>query len=123
MQALIKDIDTDKKLLDFRLIDGTEDLEYFNANGYTEKQEVEQCYTGDWYVKGYAPEEPEDDKKQKVRSIRNEYLQYYDFTQLVDAPFTDEEKAVCAQYRQYLRDYTEGENWWLNNPKTFEEWK
>lgn len=122
MQALIKE-KINNKLIDFRLIDGSEDLDYFSKMGYNEKSEVEQAYNGDWYIKGYAPQETEDELKQKVRDVRNEYLQYYDFTQLDDAPFTDEEKVVYAEYRQYLRDYTNTENWWLNNPKTFEEWK
>ena len=98
--------------------------EYYIEIGMT-LMNVEQAYNGLWYVKGYAPQynPTEDELKTNVRRVRNEYLQYYDFTQLVDAPFTDEEKAVYAEYRQYLRDYTEGENWWLQNPKTFEEWK
>lgn len=98
--------------------------EYYIEIGMT-LMDVEQAYNSNWYIEGYAPkyEPTEDELKQRVRAVRNEYLQYYDFTQLVDAPFTDEEKAIYAEYRQYLRDYTEGENWWLQNPKTFEEWK
>lgn len=96
--------------------------EYYKEIGMT-LMDVEQAYNDNWYVAGYAPEEPEEDKKQKVRSIRNVYLQQYDFTQLPDAPFTAEQKAQYADYRQYLRDYTETENWWLENPKTFDEWK
>ena len=68
----------------------------------------------------YVPTEEE--LQASVRAIRNSYLQATDFTQLDDTPFTVEEKAEYAQYRQYLRDYTEEENWWLQNPKTFEEW-
>ena len=69
----------------------------------------------------YVP--TEDEMKENVKMIRNSYLQQTDFTQLSDAPFTVEEKAEYAEYRKYLRDYTEEENWWLQNPKTFEEWK
>ena len=69
----------------------------------------------------YVP--TEDEMKENVKMIRNIYLQQTDFTQLSDAPFTVEEKAEYAEYRKYLRDYTEEENWWLQNPKTFEEWK
>jgi hypothetical protein len=98
--------------------------EYYKEIGMT-LMDVEQAYNSNWYVEGYAPkyEPAEDELKQRVRSVRNEYLKDTDFTQLNDAPFTSEEKLQYAQYRQYLRDYTEGENWWLNNPKTFEEWK
>lgn len=99
--------------------------EYYIEIGMT-LMDVEQAYNGNWYVKGYAPIEPElteDELKERVRIVRNRYLQDTDFTQLNDAPFTSEQKLQYAQYRQYLRDYTKGENWWLNNPKTFEEWK
>ena len=97
--------------------------EYYIEIGMT-LMDVEQAYNGLWYVEGYAPIEPEpteDELKQMIRSERDRYLQYYDFTQLPDAPFTDEEKLKYAQYRQYLRDYTKEENWWLSHPKTFEE--
>lgn len=63
-----------------------------------------------------------EDKQSNVRAIRNNYLSKYDFTQLVDAPFTEQEKEKYAQYRQYLRDYTNQENWWEQNPLTYEEW-
>ena len=65
----------------------------------------------------------EDELKEQVRMVRNMYLQQTDFTQLSDAPFTVEEKAEYAAYREYLREYTNGEEWWLQNPKTFDEWK
>lgn len=69
-----------------------------------------------------APEPTQEEKEEIVRSVRNGYLSATDFTQLNDAPFTDEEKALYADYRQYLRDYTKGENWWEQNPATYEEW-
>ena len=84
--------------------------------------DVEQAYNGQWYLVGYVPQEPIEDKQKEVRAIRNDYLSKYDFTQLVDAPFTEQEKEKYAQYRQYLRDYTNQENWWEQNPLTFEEW-
>lgn len=39
-----------------------------------------------------------------VRNIRNYNLQQSDWTQVVDAPLTSEEKALWATYRQQLRD-------------------
>ena len=68
------------------------------------------------------PEPTEEEKKEYVRSVRNGYLSGTDFTQLQDAPFTKEEKSKYREYRQYLRDYTEHENWREEEPKTFEEW-
>lgn len=62
------------------------------------------------------------DQKDFVRSIRNQYLLDTDFTQLPDSPFTSEEKAQYAGYREYLRGYTDNPNWWLKNPYDFESW-
>lgn len=71
---------------------------------------------------GEEPVPTEDELKARVRAVRNSYLSYWDFTQLNDAPFTEEEKAFYREYRQYLRDYTEQENWWLQNPDDYETW-
>lgn len=100
--------------------------EYYQAIGMTQ-MEVEQAYDYHWYVAGYAPVQPEptiDEKKYQVRSIRNYYLSYWDFTQLNDAPFTEKEKEEYRQYRQYLRDYPDvTSDWYEHNPMTFDEWK
>lgn len=87
--------------------------------------DVEQSYNSLWYIKGYAPQKPEptiEEQQSNVKRVRNNYLFNTDYTQLEDAPYTQEEKNKYAQYRQYLRDYTKQPNWWLQNPKTFEEW-
>ena len=79
--------------------------------------------TGEYYEVVKNSEPTEDELKSQVRNIRNMYLQQCDFTQLPDAPFTEEEKQKYVEYREYLREYTDQENWWLKNPLTFEEWK
>ena len=84
---------------------------------------VELSYNGNWYEAGKAPQESQAEKEQKVRAVRNGYLSMTDFTQLPDAPITTEEKAQYAGYRQYLRDYTETENWWQQYPLDFDNWK
>lgn len=71
---------------------------------------------------GEEPIPTEDELKEKVRAVRNGYLSYWDFTQLIDAPFTEDEKQKYREYRQYLRDYTDGENWWLQDPDDFATW-
>ncbi len=112
----------DKTTKEVQLGVGVND-EFYIAIGMT-LMDVECAYNGNWYVEGYAPVEPEpteEELKARVRSVRNGYLKDTDFTQLPDSPFTSEEKLQYAQYRQYLRDYTDGENWWLDNPKSFED--
>jgi vacuolar-type H+-ATPase catalytic subunit A/Vma1 len=41
-----------------------------------------------------------------IRTTRDWRLSKSDFTQMVDAPFTNEKKAEWATYRQRLRDIT-----------------
>ena len=88
-----------------------------------EKLDIEVAYNGKFYISGYAPEKPDADLQKEVRAVRNQYLQQYDYTQLIDAPFDEQTKAQYADYRQYLRDYTNEEDWWMQNPKTYAEWK
>lgn len=70
------------------------------------------------------PLEPTVDELQStVKNIRNQYLDETDYTQLSDSPLTSDEKKLYKEYRKYLRDYTEKEEWWLENPFTFEDWQ
>jgi len=64
-------------------------------------------------------------KKEEVRAVRNSYLeQYVDPYQLVIRwnTLSQAEQEDLTNYRQYLLDYTSGENWWENEPMTYEEW-
>jgi hypothetical protein len=49
----------------------------------------------------------EDGKWAAIREARNRLLTECDWTQLPDAPLTDEQKQVWATYRQQLRDIPE----------------
>lgn len=49
---------------------GTNDA-FYESLGFT-KQEVEQAYTGEWYLKGYAPSKPEPTNAEKVQALENE---------------------------------------------------
>lgn len=96
---------------------------YYKSIGM-EKMEVEQAYNKNWYVKGYAPEEPIEEKEEKIRQIRNEYLEETDkFVSIPDFPIDFETKDLYIEYRQYLRDYTELKYWWEQKPKTFKDWR
>ena len=66
-------------------------------------------------------------QKENVRDVRNSYMkQYVDYYQekpLMWVELDDEFKQKIIDYRQYLKDYPESnEEWYLSNPKTFEEW-
>lgn len=61
-------------------------------------------------------------RKEQVRTVRNQYLEQTDKYMITDYPITDEERELYKQYREYLRDYTLPENWWESEPQKFEEW-
>lgn len=101
-------------------------IAFYSSIGMTE-MEVEQAYDGGWYLKGYAPEKPQEVKEQEVRAVRNSYLEtYVDPKQLVMVwnSLTAEEQELYKDYRQYLLDYPQTEGWYEQNPddlKTFAE--
>lgn len=75
------------------------------------------------YLESVNPPEPSiEDKQAQVRAVRNQYLEQTDKYMIADYPITDEEREQYKAYRVYLRDYTLEDEWWLANPKTFEEW-
>lgn len=112
---------TDKKTKEVSVGVGTNE-EYYKSIGMTE-MDVEQAYNGQWYVKGYAPEEPETEKQARVRGIRNQMLDESDKYMISDFPLTDEERVQMGLYRQYLRDYTKQDNWWESLPDGFADWR
>lgn len=57
------------------------------------------------------------------RLERNQRLNGYDWSQLPDSPLTEEQKQVYREYRQFLRDWTEQEEWWNKQIPSFDEWK
>ena len=94
---------------------------FYQSIGMSE-MEVEQAYNGSWYLKGYAPEKPTEQKEADVRSVRNQYLEQTDKYMITDYPINDDERELYRQYRGYLRDYTLTENWWESETQKFEEW-
>ena len=96
-------------------------VEFYRSIGMSE-MEVEQAYDGSWYLKGYAPEKPTEQKEAEIRAVRNQYLEQTDKFMIADYPITDEERELYRQYRTYLRTYPECRDWYKANPKTYEEW-
>lgn len=94
---------------------------FYKSIGMTE-MDVEQAYNGQWYVKGYAPAEPETEIQIRVREIRDNALEQTDKYMVVDFPISDEDRETMKQYRQYLRDYTKQKDWWESLPMTFDEY-
>lgn len=61
-------------------------------------------------------------RKEQVRSVRNQYLEQTDKFMITDYPISDDERELYKQYREYLRTYPECQDWYKANPKTYEEW-
>ena len=98
--------------------------EFYKSIGMTE-MDVEQAYNGSWYVIGYIPEKSQEVKEQEVRQVRNDYLKdFVDPLQLVLrwGDLSETEQEFTREYRQYLLDYTKEEDWYEQNPDTYEEW-
>lgn len=89
---------------------------YCNANGLIIEDK------GD-YLESVAYIPSVEEKQQIVRAVRNQYLEATDKYMIVDFPISDEEREQYKSYRQYLRDYTNQENWWESEPLTYQKWK
>ena len=79
--------------------------------------------------KPYVP--AEDELKVQVRTVRDNYMQttqnridrYRNQKELgIETTDTEEAFKRLLEYTQYLRDYPNGENWWVKNPMVFDEW-
>ena len=73
----------------------------------------------------------EDELKAQVRAVRDNYMQttqnridrYRNQKELgIETTDTEEVFKRLLEYTQYLRDYPNGENWWVKNPMVFDEW-
>lgn len=73
----------------------------------------------------YVCEIPVETMQTEVRAVRNSYLEkYVDPKQLVlvwDSLSVDE-RNIYSDYRRYLLDYTDNEDWYLSNPMTLDEY-
>lgn len=121
-------------------VDGTRDLNFeasrkwAHEHGTTFEEDMSARTKADGVLKRFftigdepkpytPPELSDEEKQERVRFVRNRFLEETDKYMLVDYPITDEEREQYKAYRVYLRDYTLEDEWWLANPKTFEEWK
>lgn len=108
------------------MADTQEELENLPCVELTEIKQVEfaESYNGVIYI---DPAELQTTKETAVRAVRNQYLvEYVDgvvSNPLRWAEMSAEEQAQITDYRRYLLDYTTTENWYEQNPLTFDEWK
>ena len=70
-----------------------------------------------------VPEPNGEEKREKVRFNRDQYLRETDKYMLSDYPVSEEEREKYRAYRRYLRDYPETAEWFDKEPTTFEKWK
>lgn len=83
-----------------------EDIEWFEAMGYTEVGEVEQAYDGRYYVAGHAPTMPQEEAVTQVRAERDRRLAETDWYMMPDYPADPETLELVKSYRKALRDIT-----------------
>lgn len=97
-----EEIENDKTLY-YDRIEEVEYAEMYNGTVYTDKEQLELA------------------KKEKVRKKRNNMLNLSDEWGVSDRPQT-EEVEKHKKWREYLRNYTNQGNWWLNEPLDYSEW-
>lgn len=59
----------------------------------------------------YMDNEPPEIKDFHARSVRNKFLLDCDYTQMVDVPMSEEDRALWGAYRQQLRDLPDHPDW------------
>ena len=77
------------------------------------------------YVIVAIPEPTVEELQAEVRAVRNSYLEkYVDPKQLVLVweGLSVDERNIYSDYRRYLLDYTDNEDWYLSNPMTLDEY-
>ena len=77
------------------------------------------------YVIVAIPEPTVEELQAQVRAVRNSYLEkYVDPKQLVLVweSLSVDERNIYSDYRRYLLDYTDNEDWYLSNPMTLDEY-
>ena len=79
--------------------------DFYKSIGMTE-MEVEQAYTGDWYVAGYAPQKPEEVIKQERIAELHQLLADADYwgQKYLDGEYTAEEWAEKVAIRKAWRE-------------------
>lgn len=94
-----------------------------------EKEGFNVCYNENSAVWEYVaiPQPTIEEKQAQVRAVRESYfgiyVDRYQSKPLLWEEMSEEDKQDISDYRKYLMDYTEEEDWWEHNPMTFEEWK
>lgn len=73
------------------------------------------------------PSEPTiEDMKNNVYMFRagcfERYVDWYQSKSLLWEELSEDEKNNISSYRIYLKDYTNNDNWWLQNPLEYDEW-
>ena len=102
--------------------------EWCNKSGEYHIEEL-----GIYYAVVKNPEPTEEEQKENIRSVCSSYIdgiswrveRYNTQKEIgIETSDTAETYLKILEYMQYLREYDEqtGE-WWLEEPKTFEDWK
>ena len=70
-----------------------------------------------------VPGPTDEEIQERVRAQRNTMLDTTDkYVSVPDFPIDESTRKQYIEYRQYLRDYTKSENWWLSAPMDFDTW-
>lgn len=97
----------------------------FDSEALEALEPIVPGYDGRYYFESQCPEKPLEEMQAEVRAVRNSYLEkYVDPKQLVLVweSLSVDERNIYSDYRRYLLDYTDNEDWHLSNPMTLDEY-
>lgn len=87
---------------------------------------------GIYYAVIKNPELTEEERKKKIKNLCSAYIngiswrieRYNTQKELrIETSDTAETYLKILEYMQYLRDYDNSDEWWLKEPRTFEDWQ
>ena len=102
------------------------------AQWCNETQEYTIEDDGEYYKVVKIPEPTEEEVKENVRTICSQYInniswrveRYNTQKELgIETSDTTETYLKILEYMQYLREYDNSGEWWLEEPKTFADWQ
>ena len=67
--------------------------------------------------------DPVEQRESRARNLRNAYWQDTDVYMLPDFPISEADRAVIADYREYLRHLPDTEGWYDRHIMTLDEWR
>lgn len=115
--TLLYAIEKDLKTKEYKIIN-QEDAKKLGWKQF----DLDVGYDGKFYLKGFAPQKPDEITAEELRQKRNSLLSETDKFMVEDYPISQSEKEYYLEYRKYLRDITEDKDFPNLELLDFKDW-